>query len=341
LAKEKELIDDAMLFKAADFLYEAFKINNTNINSSNILWLADYYYTKVFKFLETNYKNTLIENSSLHETSKKALDLYEHIRSLAKKDDKNNFQKIEEYQLKLANLYKVQKNPAMQISLLEEIVSQYRFHPETNWEFKEETVYELACVYNDKDKALSLYDEFMQNFNKESKFRAAALLHQARLKLSSIPKDEVSSENQNLEKIITQLKTISVQKVFENEPIHLEAALDYVDILCYMENNTNWEKRLFLLARLKDNFISDEDITSQDYQIMQKVIKDKQPLFNSYMTVIDAEIKIAKGYIEKRIEPLLEARSDLTKLENDNMVSTSFLHDRIQNLLQLIEDYKS
>ncbi len=341
LAKENEAIDDTMLLKAADFLYDAFKIVDSNINQANLLWLADYYYGKVFHFLENNYKNILSENSNLNEMSKKALDLFEHIKSLSKKDDKNNFQKIEEYQIKLAKLNKIQKNYPLQISLLEEIVSQYRFSPEINWQFKEEAVYELAISYNNYDKSISLYDEFLQTFNKDSKYKQKALLHQIRLKLSTIEKENFNPNNPELEKIITQLKTLSVQKVFENEPVHLEAALDYVDTLCYMENDNAWEKRLFLLSRLINDFTTEDDIISQDYQIMRKVMQDKQPLYNSYMTVIIAEKKIVTGYVEKRVEPLLEAQELLIKLESDNMVSTKFLHNRIQNMLKLIEEFKN
>jgi len=46
----------------------------------------------------------------------------------------------------------------------------------------------------------------------------------------------LKKDDPDLVKTLTQLKDLTIQKVFAYEPIHLEAAIDYIDILSSFEN---------------------------------------------------------------------------------------------------------
>nr|NGX44700.1 hypothetical protein [Candidatus Anoxychlamydiales bacterium] len=131
----------------------------------------------------------------------------------------------------------------------------------------------------------------------------------------------------------------SFQKIFENEPTHLEAALDYVDVVCYMENNERFEKRLFLLGRLKENFTSTEDVISQDYQAMREVLKDKEKLYSAYMLEVEAEKNICLGFLENDPKRIDKAKLQLKRLQENELICTKYLEDRVNRYLKLIEEY--
>ncbi|NGX27963.1 MAG: Outer membrane protein assembly factor BamD [Candidatus Anoxychlamydiales bacterium] len=335
LAKEDESQAEQNLIKASNFLYRAYEITPKEISQNNILWLATFFTQKVKDYLLESYKHELKNSYQMTTFCKNAINLFNDLLT-----DKVNV--TDENVLKLAFLYSQQTQLIQAREQLEKLVQNYRFNPEKNYYNKEEVIYELAKIYekeNGGKKAISLYEEFIPTFQKDSRFKFSSLLHLSRLELSTIDKDNLVISNKEFEKIISNLKTISFQKIFENEPTHLEAALDYVDVVCYMENKCNWEKRLFLLGRLKENFNSEEDIISQDYQTMKGELKDQDKLFNSYMSVVEVEKNISLGYLEKDREKISQAKQILKKLKNENLICTRYLENRISKNEKLIEEF--
>ncbi|MBN2480057.1 MAG: tetratricopeptide repeat protein [Parachlamydiales bacterium] len=334
LSKQNDQVDNQKLCMAADYLYKAYEVKPNEITSNNLLWLSEFYSSKIKNFVEKDYKNSFANDSNMYLYLKNSINIFENL-SKASKSDENL--------LKLAFLYRCDNNLVKAQEILEGIVKEVRFSPEVEKNKLEEIIFELANTYdllNEKDKSISIYEEFLPTFKKETLTYSQALLHFARLKLSNISKDQYSIENGELEKIISNFKTISLQKIFENEPTHIEAALDYVDVLCYMEKEKRFEKRQFLLGRLKENFYSEEDIISQDYQHMRNLLIEKQLIFNAYMTAIEADKYICMGYLENNIAHIKVANEFINKLVNDKLVTTKYLNDYISNMKKLIEEFK-
>ncbi|NGX29375.1 MAG: hypothetical protein KR126chlam4_00509 [Candidatus Anoxychlamydiales bacterium] len=336
LAKKDDVIDDEQLEKAAFNLFNAFSIAKSKINKNNLIWLSDFLSNKVSSYISEYYKNTLFANKKMVAYSKNASIIY---TELLNSEDTEN---VEEFSIKLAYLYTLQDNLDDAASLLEKLIHNYRFYPENPFKAPEQAIFELAKIYekqNLKEKAISLYEEFIQIFKKENRFKSQSLLHLSRLWLSNVAKEDFVVSNKELEKIISTLKTVSFQKIFENEPTHLEAALDYVDVVCYMENNECYEKRLFLLGRLKENFTSTEDVISQDYQAMREVLKDKEKIYSAYMLEVAAEKNIYLGFLENDQKRIDKARLQLTRLQENELICTKYLEDRVNEHLKLIEEY--
>lgn len=336
LSKEKEIINESHIEKAANYLFNAFELTPSEINKSNLIWLTNHYLTKVKNHLNTNYKNKIEDNLLILTSTKNATSILNFLIT----NPEDNF---EEFTSKLAYLNKIQNNLIEEENLLEKLVQTYRFSPEKSYKYLEETIFELAKNYENQNmnlKAIALYNEFLPIFKKESPFKPSSLLHLSRLQLTTISKDNFESTNKDLEKIITTLKTISLQRNLENEPVHLEAALDYVDVVCYMERNDSWEKRLFLLGRLKENFYSEDDVISKDYKTMRDVLKEKDKIFNAYMNLVDAEKNICLGFLEKNSAQLKQAKEILLKISEDNLIVSDYLDKRIKKNLKSIEDFK-
>ena len=336
LAKRDDVIDDEHLEKAAFNLFNAYSIAKGKINRNNLIWLSDFLSNKVSSYLSENYKNSLFANRKMVSFSENASDIY---RDLLDNDDEENF---EEFSIKLAYLNTLQNNLIDAATLLEKLIQNYRFYPENSFKSPEQTIFELAKIYekqNFKEKAIGLYEEFIPIFKKENRFKSQSLLHLSRLLLSNVAKEDFVVSNKEIEKIISTLKTVSFQKIFENEPTHLEAALDYVDVVCYMENNERFEKRLFLLGRLKENFTSTEDVISQDYQAMREVLKDKEKLYSAYMLEVEAEKNICLGFLENDPKRIDKAKLQLKRLQENELICTKYLEDRVNRYLKLIEEY--
>jgi hypothetical protein len=193
----------------------------------------------------------------------------------------------------------------------------------------------------DFEKVTNLYNTFLITFNKDSYFKQRAYLHHMRILLSKIDKEDYNFQNKSLENILAELKTISLQKIFANEPVHLEAAFDYLDILFNIEKTRPFEKKLFLLTRMKENFIKEEDLISQDYHAMRKLELDKEIIYKGYLMMVDIEILICSGYIENRMDPIIKAKELLIKMKEENLITTMYLDTRFNNNLKLIEGFKN
>ncbi len=123
-----------------------------------------------------------------------------------------------------------------------------------------------------EERGETLLDEILkQSANVRSKTTAAACLQSARLKL-----------NKQRPQALAQLKDLVLQKTLANEPIHLEAALDYID--------AQEEKKLTLLKKIKADFEGQEDLLSKDYHAARKALPEKDLIYQAYMQWMESEI---------------------------------------------------
>jgi hypothetical protein len=125
-----------------------------------------------------------------------------------------------------------------------------------------------------KEKACECFDAIVaSNANLRHFESASACLQGAKLR-----KDEVQAA--------VSLKNLVLQKTLEQEPIYLESAMEYVDLLAKGDR----KKRKALLQKVKADFTAQDDLLSQDYHKAMERLREKEKVYQGYMQLIDAEI---------------------------------------------------
>lgn len=303
---------------AANHLYQAFEAG-AEIQLPNLLWLTDLAYNRSEKdpaFIP------------------KAVRLLSYFAE-KNKDDPLFLEPI------FLKLFKLQN----EIALLETLVSQYRASPDFAWAHQQETKLYLGEAYLSQGKefqAESLFDELSTGSTLlKNRFAASALLQSSRIKLSRLSQENLTIRNPDLLKAAVQLKALVLQKSLHNEPIHSEAALDYVDLQTLLEEPGNRaEKRLALLKKTKADFASKEDLLSQDYHAASLQLPDKYRLYEAYQQVFDAEIFLAQRDLSSDPEQKkeLHAIAKALFLQIASSTSEPLLRDRIEQRLKSLDE---
>jgi hypothetical protein len=103
----------------------------------------------------------------------------------------------------------------------------------------------------------------------------------------------------------------------EFEPLHLEAALDYIDLQSLCEMNT--QKRLTLLQRAKNEFQQTNDVLSKEYHLAKAKRLDKEKLYQSYLLFFDAQILLAQSETESQKQLQAKAKEIFLKIVEENV----------------------
>jgi tetratricopeptide (TPR) repeat protein len=219
---------------------------NGQLHPENLLWLGNYYYK---------------EASGANEAANRAALLFE----------KSELSNKVIYQL--ATLYANQNRTEAQVRLLEQ-QDQNNLDPESQL-----LLAEGYARLGKKTEAASLFNKLVALEPViRSPTSASACLQLIRL---THTQEETSRTH-----AATSLKNLILQRNLANEPIHLEAALDYVNLQA--ENNT--EKKLSLLSQTKEEFESTNTLLSKDYQEARLKLTEKNKIYQAYLQFFDAEI---------------------------------------------------
>jgi tetratricopeptide (TPR) repeat protein len=270
---------------AAEHLLLAFLQENTPVKWENQLWLADYFYQK-----------------ELHDKASIVFDKIIHSQDLGPA--------LEETVLKYADLLHLLKRDAEKARLLDQLVhAQENQNP--NWKYQKQALFELAMTYEalgEKKNALSLYASLINSSSQITSYIGTeSRLRHARLEYALLKNEEKNEENPHFIAILSSLKELQIKKNIQSEPCHLEAALDYAEIrssLFPLEQRQ--EKLLFFLNRMKEDFLSDEDIVSKEYLSSRKEFAEKDALFQTYMRYLEAKIMTLEGRREEAVEECQE-----------------------------------
>jgi len=159
----------------------------------------------------------------------------------------------------------------------------------------------LAEQQTDPEKALPLFQEIYKNKSALKTWAgASASLQSAKIQISRWDQDTLSAEDPEVQNVLTQLKSLILQKTFSNEPLYLEAALEYIDLqnLCHKSP----AKKIFLLQKIKKDFENSDDLLSKDYHQERSLSIEKNRIYQSYIQFLDASIYLSEMEIEKEDE---------------------------------------
>lgn len=351
LATQDEEKSAAFMEQASDHLYEAFMKNRESVSFDNQIWLANHYYSKVKK--QTQNQTAVFDEGFV--PLKRSLATYEKIWGF--EEGVVTFPKngdpllLEGEAMKYADLLSLRKEIPKKILFLETLSQLFAEKPDVEWKHQKQSLFELAKAYEMQSntvKAIEIYDRLLQNHT-PSYLTHAAQLQKTRLQFALLPAEERQEDSAAMVDILNQLKDLQIKKQLQCEPVHFEAALEYVAVrVALTAEESKLDKHLFYLKRVKEDFLSDDDVIGKEYLEARKNNPDKDRLIGLYMNYVDAEMvrlqgekaKVS-GQTEEAHTLLSQASDQFNQLLNDPEALTPFLKDRIvqskERLQQVIE----
>ena len=328
---------------AADHLYRAVSLNETPIKNENKLWLANYYYDRLKHQSEKDWRTVPTKGGDHFEWVERGMMLYAQVLT----EESNSLVSITESSLSLepeilkyAELAEVNQDGELKITLIKNLIEQQNNHPDWNWKFEKETLYQLACSYElngDYEKALETFAFLRNKSNRlQNPLDTFSTFHSARLQFAMLDDAAKVEHNESVISILNYLKELQIRKNAYLEPIHLEAALEYAQIRGVLSANFEAESRhIFFLKRMKEDFSSADDNLSKEYHRLLGQDAKKQALFQNYMKFIDAEVCRLHGkqkYKEEKLAEMEEYHEKSLALFNeikDLPTTPKELHKRI------------
>jgi lipopolysaccharide biosynthesis regulator YciM len=339
-------VNEHLLDKASDHIYAAQEMNWDGIKQENILWLIDNYYLSVNTYLKGKWKDKVVEKKSeLDIKANRAITLLEKLLLTETKELVINQSNIalEEEIIKLSELYGATNNIAAQKNILEIMVDHNTKDTGVVLKHSDKAVFQLAQMLEasgDNISAKKCYDKLLKS-PKTTFYNALATLKSVRMKFLDKKDGELSFSDSEVISDLKQLKSLSINKKMDNEPIHLEAALDYIDLQCLlMKKEEKYSKRLKLLTKMKDNFTKQKDIISKDYHARRGQLPEKDRLYQAYLTLIEAEIFMCKsslGVDGNTISNRKLALQTLNAMRVDDLIVNEYINNRMAKDYQLLK----
>jgi len=257
---------------AADHLYAAL-LESGSLQPANLFWLADIYYSRY-------------EKDPLYASA--ALDILSRLPLTP-------LEEAEPFILKLAKLHRHFGKEKLSQELLEMLEKEYNAFPENPWNHDKEVRYYLAKSYlalNEIEKATEIFEKLATTEMYHNRFVASAALESVRL----LGKNET-----DFEKSACRLKNLVLQKKLEHEPIYLEAALEYVDLLSQKDPS----KRPFFVEKMKTGFESEEDLLSKDYHAAFEKYPAQEKIYRTYIRYLEAELLCQEKSLHTKAKEIL------------------------------------
>lgn len=299
LAKENANFQDIYTqytAKAAESLFQAME-QGAQIKQEYLIWLAK----NDFSYL----KRECAEEKALHidpaklAIANRATKTFEKIFQIDSDaivlKNEASILSIESEVLDLSTLYGWQGEQNKQLTLLKSLVHLQEEHADWKWNAKSQALYALGNAYEDNaysDQALDCYRQLLSTQkSSDSYVYSASKLHYARLSFASLSLERKTIQDPEVQTILNYLKDLQIRKKLTQEPLHLEAAIDYADLRSSLENNERQDLLfLQLLNRAKEDFTSKEGICAKDYESSRQRYPEKNRLYQAYVMLMDAHI---------------------------------------------------
>lgn len=319
--------DPTLTEKAAEHLYLASQ--TITVEPGNLLWLADFYYEKAEE-------HPLFTQRAIESIEKFSLAIGIEREQL----DKESLL-FEPLFVRLAELYKKEGRLEQAFDLLLCLQKQQKQHPTWIWQERDRVDLLLAKHYEEvgsDELALLQYKEIATRHPTARTYAGAySLFKTCLLQIAKAQEDVFDLQSKEMQTVLSQLKTLVLQKTWSNEPIHLQAALEYIDLqVKNQQANEAAQKELSLLLYTKENFEKTDDILSKDYHAARKIDPEKDALYQTYLTYICAQIDALQGHLttdpEEKTKLFLNARTIYEKIVAEK--PTDFLVKRAQIQLE-------
>ncbi len=329
---------------AAEHLYQALSLQDLPIKMENRLWLANYYYDKLFKPSSLFDANPSTETIASQESYHRAHQLFDQILSQSGKlvslDEKHTY--FEWEVLKFAQLLGRDQQLDRKMQVLKELAQQQQTNRGWGWKLQKEVLLELAKTYEymqDRENAYETYAFIATHHRDTPTFVSEfASLHADRLQFHLLPKQQQTENNQQVIQILNHLKELQIKKHAQSEPIHLEAALEYAWIRAHLSGSEDADRRyVFFLKRIQEDYSNHEDPILVRYNDMLKKQPEKQELRDLYMQFVEAEILRSEAIIAEKENNKTKAgelnkeTSDLLSKCQTSPCLTHYLYNRVQN----------
>lgn len=308
------LVDDD---KASDHLYEIFLIHPDTLSSENHLWLAFHFFRKVESLIYL--EDGVEEGDESALAAKKSLALFEAWLA------KYSWQESPAYALGL--LYLFTKQTALAVTNLEKLIDFQKNN--TDIQLLTQSQLALANAYlssGNSESARAIFEDISTKGPQDSFSALSARLKLARIRFSQLLKGGCSlcgaecicpkKSNERLRsspeifEVLENLKDIQGKRQLLNEPVHLEAALDYVFIRASLEPSHEQKQRMLsLLEKVKEDFTALNSPSAKDYHSVRASNPKKDTIFQGYMRLVDAYILSAQAEIERQMGNEEEARN--------------------------------
>ncbi|MBN4066486.1 hypothetical protein JYU14_00170 [Simkania negevensis] len=342
--------EEKSLAQAANHLHTAIKDAPYTLDERYILWLANHYHNIVAQAFDASSSHSLDTSLYIHDADR-AINLFNHLLRIDEHGEaeaiasaKDLF--LEPELLKLCKLFRWKKQGKKAITLLEQLRSLQEGNPRWPWAFVSTTLLQLAKTYETEGKMEQGIDVLTKLLSmhlpqgQESLFEATLLL--ARMKYRLLPSDKKYGGSE-MTGILDMLKEVQIQKNIQHEPLHLEAAFDYAQYNATREQDEEARKGkfLFLLKKMKEDFSLEEDIVAKNYHTERRASQEKNVVYQSYMTLLDAHIASIESQQAYRQGNLLEAkrkeeaaRNFLQAIGGNDNKQTEYLAEKREQLLQ-------
>lgn len=298
-----------LIKKAAAHLFDAYQ-NRSKVKKDNLLWLANLYYEETKKEMEQAKK---IADCPSCEKSiallENLLEIHHYPPSLELSADRLS---QEAELIKLAELLGWMGKENEKIDILEVLVYQQKNQPNLPWKLQRKSLFDLAKAYEasgKKEEAIQTYDYLVGSSEYSSSYIShLALLERAKLKFTSLNNSQAEAETPEWQAVLNDLKDLELKKKLFSEPIHLEAALSYVDFkTAHLPENKKRQKVLQLLQLVKENFSSEQDPKVKEYLASSSHYPEKAGIYAGYMKLIDSLIYRTRAEIAEENQESAQA----------------------------------
>lgn len=315
-----------LFLKAANYLFANI---DEPVELNNLDWLAHFYYQQF----------EIAEKEEKHLYAKRAKISFEKLLNHSSLPVESW---LEVEVLKLCALYDYLGEKAKKTSLLETLTKQQKDFSSIEWKWQRRVLFELALSYQEQKRykeAIKVYDNLIDSSKHVlSYYGSAALLEKARLQFSLLSEQEKQEGSTDIIAICDALKEVQIRKKLLSEPLHLEAALEYIEVKTCISSRP-LERKLELLLQMRDDFSSTEDPSVQHYLSTQDLFPDKMQLYQDYLSFIDLEIISIKAQLAKKNQRKnIYQKLKKNALARFDELKEKGLHDSLQMRVKLSKE---
>lgn len=164
---------------------------------------------------------------------------------------------------------------------------------------------------------------------------AGAKLYTARMGYH-FSSDKRRLTHDQIRKALGILSDLKSYRDAQSEPMHLEAAIDWVDLATlHLSDHERPRKQLSLLREIKADFSAEDDLVAKDYHELLRRNPDKYHLFTTYMRYLDGSILALEAKITKE-ESKRKEKEEMADLLFSSIAdnTSSYLKARIKTQLR-------